>query len=341
MSDENPAQKAPSDAPPSPAIRNVELKAKLLLGLIVLLLVGFLGYVLYARGVFEPTQKLVLIVDNAEGLSVGSDLTYSGLAIGRVQRIELAPSGQARVQVALPRNQAHWLRASSVFTLERGLLGPARLRAFSGDLQAPPLPEGAERPILRGDANEEIPVILNDVKGIVQNLERMTAAGSDINASIANLRGLTDKLNGRYGVLGAMLGEERNSQQALETVARANQLLDSLNGLSVKLSGTLATADQALARAEQRVLGAGGVMDEAQKTIEQLNAAIADARGSLKKLDAVLADSQKITANTASATRDLGTLRTEVEENLRRVGALINEINRKWPFARETEIKLP
>ena len=235
-----------------------------------------------------------------------------------------------------------------MFTLERGLLGPARLRAFTGDPKAAPLPEGAERPLLRGDANEEIPVILNNVKGIVQNLERLTAAESDINASIANLRGVTERMSGRYGVLGAMLGEDRNSQEVLESVARANRLLDSLNGLSAKLAGTLTNADHALSRAEQmlaradqRVLGAGGVMDEAQKTIEQLNAALADARGSLRKVDAVLADAQKVTANAASATQDLGTLRAEVESNLRRVGALVNEINRKWPFARETEIKLP
>jgi phospholipid/cholesterol/gamma-HCH transport system substrate-binding protein len=42
-------------------------------------------------------------------------------------------------------------------TLERGIVGGARIRAFSGNLQDPPLPEGAERPVLRGDTQEEIP----------------------------------------------------------------------------------------------------------------------------------------------------------------------------------------
>jgi hypothetical protein len=41
------------------------------------------------------------------------------------------------------------------------------------------------------------------------------------------------------------------------------------------------------------------------------------------------------------ATEDLGTLRAEVESNLRKVEGLITEINRKWPFKRDTEIKLP
>jgi phospholipid/cholesterol/gamma-HCH transport system substrate-binding protein len=34
-------------------------------------------------------------------------------------------------------------------------------------------------------------------------------------------------------------------------------------------------------------------------------------------------------------------LRAEVEGSLRKVDHLVNEINRKWPFARDTELKLP
>ena len=34
-------------------------------------------------------------------------------------------------------------------------------------------------------------------------------------------------------------------------------------------------------------------------------------------------------------------LRAEVEASLRKVSALIDEINRKWPFERDTKIKLP
>ena len=37
----------------------------------------------------------------------------------------------------------------------------------------------------------------------------------------------------------------------------------------------------------------------------------------------------------------LAKLRAEVESNLRKVEGLITEINRKWPFKRDTEIKLP
>ena len=95
---------------------------------------------MYARGVFESTQQLVLISDDdAEGVIVGMDLTFAGFPIGRVRRIELAPDGKARMVIDVPRKDAHWLRTSSIFTMERGMVGETHIRAFSGILTDPAL----------------------------------------------------------------------------------------------------------------------------------------------------------------------------------------------------------
>ena len=127
---------------------------------------GFILYALYARGTFEATQRLTLVSDNAEGVSLGMDLTFSGFPIGRVVRISLADDGRARIELEVPRRDARWLRVTSIFTLERGIVGGARIRAFSGNLQDPPLPDGAERPVLRGDTQEEIPRMQAQASGI-------------------------------------------------------------------------------------------------------------------------------------------------------------------------------
>ena len=62
-----------------------------------------------------------------------------------MQRIELAEDGKARILIDVPSKDARWLRSSSVFTMERGLVGDTRIRAYSGVLTDPPLPDGAER----------------------------------------------------------------------------------------------------------------------------------------------------------------------------------------------------
>ena len=129
-----------TEAPPPSTIAHVERKAVALVLLVAALVCSFLLYVMYARGVFESTQQLVLIADDSEGVIVGMDVTFSGFPIGRVRRIELNADGNARMVIDVPRKDAHWLRTSSVFTMERSLVGETRIRAFSGILSDPPLP---------------------------------------------------------------------------------------------------------------------------------------------------------------------------------------------------------
>ncbi|HJW51822.1 MAG TPA: MlaD family protein, partial [Burkholderiaceae bacterium] len=150
----------PTPAPQ--ASESLEFRAALLVGLLVLLVAASAAYLLYARGVFDPSQRLVLLSDDAEGVTVGMDLTFAGFPIGRVRAIELAADGSTRIVIDVPRRDAHWLRESSVFTLTRGLLGGTNLRAFSGVLSDPPLPAGAERHVLVGDATAEIPRLVSE-----------------------------------------------------------------------------------------------------------------------------------------------------------------------------------
>ncbi|MES2741413.1 MAG: MlaD family protein [Pseudomonadota bacterium] len=322
---------AGDELPVTPPVRHAELKAALLLVLMFVLVVGTVVYLMYARGAFESTQNLQLVADDSEGVVVGMDVTFSGFPVGRVRRIELSDDGKARVIVDVPRKDAHWLRTTSIFTLERGLVGGSKLRAFTGIPSDPALPDGASRPLLVGDATAEIPHLLAAAKELLQNLSNLTANDSSLDASLRNVKGLTDKLNGPSGAMGLIAGDDKESQKLL---ARANTLLVTVDRLALK-------ADRLIGNADQRVFGKGGVMTDTQATIVELNALLADARTSLKKMDAVLVEAQAAGANVKHATADLGPLRSEVESNLRRIEQLVNEINRKWPFKHDTEIKLP
>lgn len=305
---------------PAAAVPNVEFKAALLLIAMGVLVCGFLLYVMYARGVFEQTQRLVLVSDNSEGVIPGMDVTFSGFPIGRVQRIELASDGKARILVDIPEKDAHWLRSSSIFTLERGMVGDTRIRAFTGVLTDPLLPAGAVREVLRGDTAAEIPRLVVAARTLLENLEGMTNSDSSLNVSLTNLQAVTKNLGGRYGLLGGALGSDENAGKVVAVLDRANALL---------------------ANADKRLFGKKGVLDDTQATVQQLNALLVDVRSSLKKVDAVLAEAQAVGANARSATTDLGALRTEVDISLRKVTTLVDQINRKWPFAVDNELKLP
>ena len=89
---------------------HLRTKATALLLLTAALILGSALYLMYARGMFEATQPLVLLADDSEGVSVGMDMTFSGFPIGRVRRIELAPSGDVRILVDVVQSEARWLR---------------------------------------------------------------------------------------------------------------------------------------------------------------------------------------------------------------------------------------
>src|SRR6266850_1755453 len=277
---------------------------------------------------------LTLVADNAEGVSIGMDLTFSGFPIGRVNRMALEEDGRARIDIDVPRKDARWLRTSSVFTIERGVVGSARIRAYTGNLEDPPLPDGAVRPVLRGDATEEIPRMVATLRTMLENVEQMTAAGGSLQASLANLQAVTERLAGRQGALAAVLGGDEQAQKVTTAIDRANALLASLSAVAQRFDGVLGKTDQ-------RVFGEGGVMDSTQRALAQANGILGDLRDTLKKADQVLADAQQVGTNAKAATADLATLRAEVDASLRKVSGLIDEINRRWPFERSTEIKLP
>lgn len=310
---------AEAEAPAEP-VAHVEIKAIILLVLMSALVICFLIYIAFARGMFDITQRLVLVSDDSEGVIPGMDLTFSGFPIGRVQRVELAPDGKARILIDVTQKDAKWLRTSSVFTMEKSFVGETRIRAYSGILTDPPLEEGAVRTVLRGDTAAEIPKLVASARALLENLDSMTASGSAMNATLANIETATGRFAGKYGLLGGALGGDEEARKLLKTLERVDTLL---------------------IKTDQRVFGKQGVMDDTQAAIRQLHVVLKDASASLKRVDALLVEAQAVTGNAKAATKDLGALRAEVDASLRKVTRLIDEINRKWPFARDTELKLP
>jgi phospholipid/cholesterol/gamma-HCH transport system substrate-binding protein len=336
-SDSPQATQSASDLPEVP---HLERKAKWLLMLMLVVLVGSVLYVLYARGVFERTQRLVLISDDSDGVSVGMSMTFAGFSIGRVTRIELADDGNVRILLDVPKKDAKWLRTGSIFTLERGLVGGTRIRAFTGVLEDPQLPDGAERPVLRGDAAAEIPKLTASIRDLLENLTALTDDQSPLAQSLANTQAVTEKLKGPQGALGVLMGNEADAQRIVATVDRTNALLARADALTARLDTLVRNADSQVF-GSGAAAGQGSVVGDVRATVNQLNGLLSDARSSLQKVDSVLVEVQAIAGNTREATVDLDALRAEVEASLRKVQHLVNEVNRKWPLARDAEVKLP
>ena len=84
------------------------------------------------------------------------------------------------------------------------------------------------------------------MRALLENLQKMSATDSPLNASLGNVQSVTDRMKGRYGVLAGMLGSDENARKLITTLERTNALLE---------------------KADARIFAHGGVMDESQAAI--------------------------------------------------------------------------
>lgn len=302
--------------------------ASLLLG------AAFLAYLLHARGFFEDTFHLQLAAASADNVAPGVPVVFSGIEIGRVTTLGLNDNGGIIIHAEFMERNARWLKENSSFTLDKPIVGGARIRVDSPDLDAPALPNHATMLLLSSDISKEIPVLVERVKAILANVEHLTRKDGEIVGTLANVQTMTGRMTGEYGVLEGVLGSPEKARAVTETLDKTRSLMARLDGLALKMDGMAGKADQWL-------FARDGVADSAQASLKQIGVLLDDARSSLQKADALMANAVAISADVKEGTQDIAALRAEIDDAVWRANALVNEINKMWPFARDPEVKLP
>lgn len=313
-------------------------RAKFLIGLTALLLVGAIVFILHARGAFESSQRLTLVTDDSEGATVGMSLTFAGFQLGRVTRIRLGEDGNAHIEVDIPQSEAHWLKVSSVFTLERNLLGGTKLKAYSGILEDPLLPDGAVRPLLRGDATADIPKVAGTARELLENLQTLTGSNSPLVRSLEAIEVASQRLASNRGALAVLMGNTQGADQLQEAIGDLQQLIAATNE---KVLGLRPSSTNSSTTASASIVGPAdaptSTLESVNKTLQATEATLRKAKESLTKLDAVLDDTKAITRNARAASQDLELLRYEVEASLRTADELMRDVQRVWPLSQDPE----
>jgi phospholipid/cholesterol/gamma-HCH transport system substrate-binding protein len=286
-----------------------------------LLLAGvFMVYLLHARGFFEDTFHLQLAAASADGVAPGVPVVFSGIEIGRVTSLGLNDSGGIVIRAEFLERNAKWLKENSVFTLDKPIVGGAKIRVESPSLDAPALPDNSTVLLLTSDVSKEIPALVERVKAILDNVEHLTRKDGEINATLANVKTLTGRMTGENGMLEGLLGSPEKARAVTDSLEKLRALTSKLDSLAAKTDQWLYAQDG---------------------TAEQVQLMLSDAQSSLKKMDALMANAVEISADVKDGTQDIASLRAEIDDAVRKANALVNEINKKWPFAREPEVKLP
>ena len=293
-----------------------------------LLLAGvFMVYLLHARGFFEKTFHLQLAAASADGVAPGVPVVFSGIEIGSVTTLGLNENGGIIIHAEFLGRNAKWLKENSTFTLDKPIVGGAKIRVDSPDLKAPALPDNATMLLLTSDISKEIPALVERVKAILANVEHLTRKDGELNATLSNVKTVTGRMTGEYGMLEGVLGSPEKARALTDSLDKTRALITKLDGLAAK--------------ADQWLFAEKGVADQTRESLAQVRLMLNDAQSSLKKADAMMANAVEISANVKDGTQDLAQLRAEIDDAVRKANDLVNEINKKWPFARTPEVKLP
>ena len=300
-----------------------------------LLLAGaFLVYLLHARGFFEGTFHLQLAAASADGVAPGVPIVFSGIEIGRVTTLGLNEEGGIIIHATFFQRNAKWLKENSTFTLDKPIVGGAKIRVDSPDLDAPALPDNATVLLLTSDISKELPALVERVKAVLDNVEHLTRKDGEINATLANLQTVTGRMTGEYGMLESILGSPEKARAVTDSLDKTRALISRLDSLALKVDGMAAKADQWL-------FAPDGVAEQTDASLVQIRLMLNDAQSSLKKADAMMTNAVAISADVKEGTQDIATLRAEIDDAVSKANALVNKINRIWPFASDPEVKLP
>ncbi|HJX57862.1 MAG TPA: MlaD family protein, partial [Thiobacillus sp.] len=210
-----------------------------------LLLAGaFLVYLLHARGFFEDTFHLQLAAASADNVTPGVPVVFSGIEIGRVTTLGLNDNGGIIIHTEFLERNAKWLRENSTFTLDKPIVGGAKIRVDSPDLNAPALPDNSTMLLLTSDISKEIPALVERVKAILDNIEHLTRKDGEINATLANVKTVTGRMTGEYGMLESLLGSPEKARAVTDSLDKTRALIGKLDGLALKMDGMAAKTDQ-------------------------------------------------------------------------------------------------
>jgi phospholipid/cholesterol/gamma-HCH transport system substrate-binding protein len=281
--------------------RNIQFKVGLFIIITSVMIVAFIGYVAYKKGVFAKEYTYTLSSKSGENLTEGMPVVFSGFKIGRVDSLELNAAGLVVIKIKVPDQHVRWVRADSVFILEKPLIGSARIYVATANLNAPALSEGATPQIIEAndinDAVKSIKPILEKISSITHHVETLTSNLADPGGDIAKI-----------------LSNAKNASQ--------------------RVDGILKKVDAIAAKTDEQFYGSQGVLAHIQTILKDLIV-------KLKKMDPVLDNIHKISADTADTTGDLKLLRQDIDRMVHDINGVVNDIDKLIPLKKETQLKLP
>ncbi len=174
-------------------------------GIMTLCAAALLGYMVFVIGDFsfsDQGYRFVISFFSVNGLSKGSNVSMSGVKIGKVEKIEIRDD-QVYVHCFVQNNKYHVRRKSTYTITTAGLMGEKYVEIMpTRDYTSPYISDGE---VVPGTDPTRMDEIFEQGNVLIQKLQELTASAKDIigdpelkdntRAMFRNAREASDKLN--------------------------------------------------------------------------------------------------------------------------------------------------
>lgn len=238
----------------------------------------------------DKGYTIIAAFETLKSLKPGDEVRMAGVKIGEVQHTQLA--GQ-RAEAILRIDSTVHIKNDAVATIAmQGLIGTNSISVDLGSANAPDLPAGAE---IRTRESADLNTVMTQIgdlgkklegslgslgtaltgdgknPGLVQKIDQLVSENHDnVNATIANLKEVTDKINKGQGTVGKLINSSQLHDELLATITEIKSAAGEAK--------TFVANAQAIVDQVKSGKGAIGALVFDQKAGDDLKASIANIR---------------------------------------------------------------
>ena len=246
-------------------------------------------------------EYLVIFNEPVTGLTEGSSVQYTGISVGTVEKLSLAPDDPRRVR-ALLRVQANApvktdTRAKMSMT---GITGSPIIQLTGGNPGSPRLVDVDQReiPLIQTEPSA-LQNIADTANRLVARLDQVLSEENveRVAQTLENIESLTGSIADQREDLRALIVNARQSSEQLEmTLTRANGVVEDVDReLVQKLPGLVAKLDHTLSELDSAASGANGIVNENRAAINSFaNDGLAQLGPTLGELRTLVRDLRRI-----------------------------------------------
>lgn len=238
------------------------------------------------QSLFKGRREIKALFTASEGIDRNAQVRFSGIKIGTVRNIRVAPEHGGRVELTLSVFSDAAIREDSSASIKTlGLIGKKYVEIDVGSPGARLLRDGG---VLRGQD--------------ALKMEDLTKTGLEVAEKVRHIAQSLDRLLGDPALARGIKGTLQNIEAATANIRSMTENKDQVNEAMQSLPGIMKKLDADLANLKIVMEKTEALMGQAQTLVGRTDATLADNR---KQIDATMESMKDVSQNLKELTEDV------------------------------------